>query len=89
MIDGQDRGGHKPGKAEQWADDDLFKLVNTYFVLATKTYLSRDHLFITGNKGVPGNRKQNFRIRELKIWHQNKTLCGIHRNTFGKWPETE
>ena len=39
MIDGQDRGGHDPGKAEQRADDDLFKLVNTYFVLATKSYL--------------------------------------------------
>ena len=24
MIDGQDRGGHKPGKAEQRADDDKY-----------------------------------------------------------------
>ena len=58
MIDGQDRGGHDPGKAEQRADDDLLKLVNTYFVLATKSYLSRDHLFITGNGGVLGNQQK-------------------------------
>ena len=24
MIDGQDRGGHEPGKAEQRADDDKY-----------------------------------------------------------------
>jgi hypothetical protein len=24
MIDGQDRGGHEPGKAEQGADDDKY-----------------------------------------------------------------
>ena len=89
MIDGQDRGGHEPGKAEQRADDDKYcnyeqiQVVAATFLQrknASKPIISKVHTFGEGHQILRNlhRRFDHYYIEQIYCGDFSK-ICGLLR----------